>query len=309
VFADGVSGVRSVATINAYNTFLGAVDFPVPEVVIRLGNVPTSKAMNSYLDKLKPPVYIQVSEDGVWADDSHRVTHLLHISADSLVNQLADRQKPTVYPELEEIEVKTWQAIDAAFNQQGFFDATAVYDAVNLADEMNLFVGNSLAVRHVDSFSRQRSAYANRGASGIDGNISTALGIGKAQPDKPLVAIVGDITFYHDMNGLLAVHRIGVPVTVVLLNNNGGGIFHRLPINQFDPDFTDYFITPHGLDFSHAARLYGLDYCNPTSRDEFQNVLTASIRSQTSTLIEVKTDSQEDYERYQALMAVVKDRL
>ncbi len=96
--------------------------------------------------------------------------------------------------------------------------------------------------------------YANRGASGIDGNISTALGTGAARPDQPLVAIVGDITFYHDMNGLLAVHRNGIPVTIVLLNNNGGGIFHRLPIRNFEPEFTDLFVMPHGLEYEHAAK-------------------------------------------------------
>ena len=73
--------------------------------------------------------------------------------------------------------------------------------------------------------------------------------------------LVGDITFYHDMNGLFAVKNLDLNnVTIVLMNNNGGGIFNRLPISGYDPAFTDLFIMPHNLQFEHAAKLYGMDF-------------------------------------------------
>jgi 2-succinyl-5-enolpyruvyl-6-hydroxy-3-cyclohexene-1-carboxylate synthase len=189
-----------------------------------------------------------------------------------------------------------------------------VYDAVDLIpDGSTLFAGNSLPVRHLDQFGKPTNkriyAYANRGASGIDGNISTALGAGAARPDKPLVAILGDITFYHDMNGLLAVHRCGVPITIVLLNNDGGGIFHRLPISKYDPDFTDYFVTAHGLDYSHSAKLYGLEYVRAETRDEFRQAFTESVTNRKSTIIEVRTDAQADLKRRNEIVAAVHARL
>jgi 2-succinyl-5-enolpyruvyl-6-hydroxy-3-cyclohexene-1-carboxylate synthase len=97
------------------------------------------------------------------------------------------------------------------------------------------------------------------GASGIDGQVSTALGIGAATGEH-VYAILGDITFYHDMNGLLAIKRNNVSATFIVINNNGGGIFERLPIREFEPYHTEYFLTPHGLTFEHAAAMYGLEY-------------------------------------------------
>ena len=173
---------------------------------------------------------------------------------------------------IQQYEKIVWDTIAEVVDGENYFDGLVVYDMIeNMPDDSNLFVGNSLPVRHVEQFGRPSQkhihVYGNRGASGIDGNISTALGVGASDTSKPLVALLGDVTFYHDMNGLLAVQRAGVPITIVLLNNDGGGIFHRLPIHQFDPEFTEFFITPHGLDFSHSAKLYGLDYVQANTRN------------------------------------------
>ena len=176
-----------------------------------------------------------------------------------------------------------------------------------------LFAGNSLPVRHLDQFGlpsgKNVFAFANRGASGIDGNVSTALGIGAARRGKPLVAVLGDITLYHDMNGLLAIKRCGVPLTIVLLNNEGGGIFHRLPIRSFEPAFSDYFITAHGLDFAQAAALYNLNYIRADDRASFRRAFSESVGATTSTLIEVRTDAVADLERRNEIVAAVHDKL
>ena len=152
-------------------------------------------------------------------------------------------------------------------------------------------------------------ACANRGASGIDGNVSTALGAGAARSEKPLVAVIGDITLYHDMNGLLAVKRCGVPVTIVLLNNDGGGIFHRLPICDFEPQFSDYFVTAHGLDFAHTAALYGLNYRRAHDRASFRRAFSESVGGSASTLIEVRTDALADLRRREQIMLVVQSKV
>ena len=148
--------------------------------------------------------------------------------------------------------------------------------------------------------------FGNRGASGIDGNVSTALGVAASEPRNPLVAILGDITFYHDLNGLLAVgaHKLE-NVTIVLLDNNGGGIFRRLPIARFEPPFTQAFLTPHGLDFSHVAQMYGLEYIQAASYPELTAILAEIFAPETKPLprlIEVQTDSMIDLQQRKAVM-------
>jgi len=320
ILSDAVSGVRfsGVNTISSYDTFLMRDSgLNQPEVVIQLGNVPTSKWLNAYLVKSNPAYYIHIASDGEWADDAHLVTH--HISYD-LSNPLpeawrnANERDAALNTQYAALEQTTWETITHEIENGAYFDGAAVYDTVDLIpDESTLFVGNSLPVRHLDQFGMPQNkriyAYANRGASGIDGNISTALGAGAAKPDQPLVAVLGDITFYHDMNGLLAVRRCGIPITIVLLNNDGGGIFHRLPIKDYDPAFTDYFITAHGLDFSHAAKLYGLDYVQVTQRDDFRAVLKKSVENRQSTIIEVRTNAQQDLQRRAEIVAAVFEQL
>ena len=314
---DGVSGIRFgyPGVIGGYETFLfGEHSFPPPDVVLRFGAVPTSKWLNQYLDTAAPSVVIHVRAGGVWADDSHRVSHFIAADESAFIRALLPHLKDRygAWKQMfEEAEARVWSAVEAGIANEPYFDGAAVYDAVSLLPEgAALFVGNSLPVRHLDQFgkpgARRIRAFANRGASGIDGNISTALGIGAGRPDTPMAAIVGDITFYHDMNGLLAVRRCGVPITIVLLNNDGGGIFHRLPINRFEPEFTDYFVTPHGLHFAHAAKMYGLDYVQVRDREAFRRAFRESIEARAATIIELRTDARADLARRQALMRSAK---
>jgi 2-succinyl-5-enolpyruvyl-6-hydroxy-3-cyclohexene-1-carboxylate synthase len=313
ILADPTSGMRFTqrSVVSSYNSFLGQMNnLPSPQVIIRIGDVPTSKTLNGFIAKTEPRLYLHLNREGVWADDQHRITHSLTLSPASLTASLADLPyKITPYGRsLLELDQMVWRKLDQALaKSEALSDAGVVYDAVQLLPEhSSLFVGNSLPIRLLDQFGKppqkQLWAYANRGASGIDGNLSTALGIGAARRGRPLAAIVGDITFYHDMNGLLAVRRCGVPITLVLLNNNGGGIFYRLPISQFDPYFTEYFVTPHGLDFFHAAKLYGLDYYQAESRAQFRELFAQSLENRQSSLIEVRTDAKQDYAFIKQLM-------
>lgn len=328
VFVDPISNARfhdysklTPYMISSYETFLSKDHLHSPSLIIQFGDVPTSKWLNSYIvseeDKQYGRKHIHLASHGDWSDDSHTVAdffQLPEVQTSIDIMQNIKQKDDSWFSPFKSIEKTTWEIIDHELNTGAYFDGGVVYDVVDLIpDESTLFAGNSLPVRHLDQFGKPTNkrifAYANRGASGIDGNISTALGTGAARPDKPLVAIVGDITFYHDMNGLLAVHRCGVPVTIVLLNNDGGGIFHRLPVNKFDPDFTDYFITAHGLDYSHTAKLYGLDYVRVQGRDEFRQAFSESVNGRTSTIIEFQSDAQQDLKRRNEIVAAVHARL
>ena len=142
--------------------------------------------------------------------------------------------------------------------------------AEELPEPSTLFVSNSMPVRDLDRFvpptATNLTVLGNRGVSGIDGIVSAALGAGSATTDD-LTLVVGDLALYHDTNGLLAIDRCDVDATVVVINNDGGGIFHRLPIEAFEPEFTEQFKTPHGIAFEPMADLHGLEYARVDVRD------------------------------------------
>jgi len=319
IFAGALSGLRfTEGVISSYETFLKAPSIiEPPEVFIRFGKVPTSKWLNAYLAASHNATIIHVAESGVWADDSHVVTHFVQadeaLFCEAVTSGLTDDRGTGWAERISEVSDAAQQTILAELDTQPF-DAAFVYDALNLTPEdSTILAGNSLPIRHVDQIgvgiAKNLTVYANRGASGIDGNTSTALGLGAANPDKPLVLITGDITFYHDMNGLLAVKRLGIPITIVLLNNGGGGIFTRLPIREFEPGFTDMFLTPHNLGFSHAAALYGLDYVITSDRQTFRTAFRDSVNNRTSTIIEVQTNAREDENRRQEITNAVLNKL
>jgi 2-succinyl-5-enolpyruvyl-6-hydroxy-3-cyclohexene-1-carboxylate synthase len=210
-------------------------------------------------------------------------------------------------------ETSCWSAIGQAL-QDFMFDGSVVAALLDqLPPDTTLFIGNSLAIRHVDQFGRPQEKplclFANRGASGIDGNVSTGLGIA-AVSKKPTVLLIGDITFYHDSNGLLALRQFGLDnITIVLINNNGGGIFRRLPVAQIEPPFEKLFLTPHGLDFAPLATMYGLNYHLAQDLASFRSILDKTISTNSASIIEVRTDGQEDDLIRQTIISQIKDQL
>ena len=324
ILADPLSGLRhgphvtGGLVLGGYPLWLPALAGrrPRPEAVLRFGTVPTSAAVSTWLDESDPPAHVHVRDDGQWADDLH-LTHTL-IQADpalfcTRLAAMLDGAPPaqsawtTLFQWVEEM---TRATVDAMLAEQPFFDGAAIARVLaTLPEDAVVFAGNSMPVRYVDAFDRPDvraiALYGNRGASGIDGNVSTALGLAAAT-GRPVYAFLGDITFYHDMNGLLATRQHGLhDVTFIVTNNDGGGIFRRLPIARHDPPFTDLFLTPHGLTFDHAAALYGLDYRAVRDAAELEAALADRRPPTAARLIEVITDGAADYDRHRAVLAAV----
>jgi 2-succinyl-5-enolpyruvyl-6-hydroxy-3-cyclohexene-1-carboxylate synthase len=135
---------------------------------------------------------------------------------------------------------------------------------------------------------------SNRGANGIDGTVSSAFGAAAVSPG-PVVLLIGDVALAHDLGGLLAARRLDLPLTIVLLNNDGGGIFHFLPVSDEADAFEEHVATPHGLAFSVASELYGCAYEQPASLEALRTALLASAsRDRGVTIIEVQTDRLEN---------------
>ena len=324
ILADPLSGLRHGAhvvegpVLGGYPLWLPALGArrPRPEAILRFGAVPTSAALSAWLEASAPPTHIHVRDDGQWADDLHLTHTLIQADPTLFCTQMVDALKdaPPAPPRwitfLQRVEEATWAAVDQALADRPLFDGGAIARALAaLPEDAVVFAGNSMPVRYIDAFDRPDTRpialYGNRGASGIDGNVSTALGLAAAT-GRPVVAFLGDITFYHDMNGLLAAQQQGLTdVTFVVTNNDGGGIFRRLPIARHDPPFTDLFLTPHGLTFGHAAALYGLEYAAVRDLAELGVALGNDRQPSAAGLIEVITDGAADHDAHRAILAAV----
>ena len=162
-----------------------------------------------------------------------------------------------------------------------------------------------MAIRWAEAYcpvsARGISVYVARGVSGIDGITSTALGV-SAGSGSPLLLVTGDVAFIHDVGGLFAARHAARPIVILLLNNDGGGIFSLLPQATVADGFEELFGTPHGLDFSHAAELYDLTYRRPTDCSELRRVFSRAMRSTGVTLIEIRTDRKANADLHAELM-------
>jgi 2-succinyl-5-enolpyruvyl-6-hydroxy-3-cyclohexene-1-carboxylate synthase len=141
---------------------------------------------------------------------------------------------------------------------------------------------------------------ANRGASGIDGTVATAAGFARGL-GAPVTLLIGDLALLHDLNSLAMLR--GLPVTVVAINNDGGGIFSFLPVSGHREFFEPFFGTPQGVGFEPAARMFGLGYENPRTAAEFVEAYRNGVAGSAATLIEVKTDREENVALHRELLA------
>ncbi|MEK9665911.1 MAG: 2-succinyl-5-enolpyruvyl-6-hydroxy-3-cyclohexene-1-carboxylic-acid synthase [Deltaproteobacteria bacterium] len=202
--------------------------------------------------------------------------------------------------------LEQWKLGSQALEEQmaQWWDQTERFGEVSIVRELirqmpierALFVGNSLPIREVDMLSTTRNTplqiAANRGASGIDGQIATACGWAMGHR-QPTTILLGDLSAIHDLNSLLLFRESPVPMTLVILNNDGGGIFSMLPISKQKDVFERFFGTPHGCEFSKVAAMFDLPYFQPENLEQLQNSFQEAWRSNKSSLIEVKTDREQ----------------
>ncbi|SDZ79334.1 2-succinyl-5-enolpyruvyl-6-hydroxy-3-cyclohexene-1-carboxylate synthase [Haloplanus vescus] len=310
IVADPLSGLRFgghtrvTTTVGGYDGYLDSrvtEDWPDPEVVLRIGASPTSKRLRKYLARVDARQFV-VDPAGEWREAEFRATDLVVADPARLAGRLSEVVRGGGDPDWRE----RWERAERAHadvvadamgdGAGGYFEGAVLADVADLAPEpATLVVSNSNPVRDADRYMAPSDAnytvLGNRGASGIDGVVSTALGAGSATTDD-LTLVIGDLAYYHDSTGLLSALRCGVDATIVLVNNDGGGIFHRLPIESFDPPFTEAFKTPHGLDFEPTADLYDLGYTAVESRDEFRDAYADAVASEGTDVIDVTTDAE-----------------
>ncbi len=181
-----------------------------------------------------------------------------------------------------------------------------------------------MPVRDLESFWPVRAepprVLCNRGANGIDGTVSSAFGAAAAG-QGPVVLLIGDVALAHDIGGLIAAGRLELALTIVLLDNSGGGIFDFLPISgaslarESDPDapgqdiYTRHVLTPTGLDFARAAALYGLEHERPQDMPALRSALERRLASGRSSIIEVRCEREQNVALHQRIWAAVSREL
>jgi 2-succinyl-5-enolpyruvyl-6-hydroxy-3-cyclohexene-1-carboxylate synthase len=166
-----------------------------------------------------------------------------------------------------------------------------------------IYVASSTPIRDLDTFfhsDRPITVLANRGANGIDGTLSSALGAAWGC-DHPMVLICGDLAFYHDLNGLLAAKKYNISLTVILLNNDGGGIFDLLPISKFEDTFEEFFGTSHGLDFAPIISAYSCEHMLIQDWQDFRDRLTSSLSAKGTQVLEIRSDRKRNKELHFAI--------
>ena len=295
-----------------------------PDVVIRIGGAPTSASVLTYLRECRGKSQVLIRSGPWWRDHLGAASHNVYGDVagflEDVASELCDPQSP---PEWR----ARWADLDraagaalAAESQEPFEGRVlaAVVDA--LPSGSALFVSNSMPVRDLDAFggggNKALSVFGNRGASGIDGIVSTVAGIAVAREGagadatserrSPVVAVLGDVAFYHDMNGLLAVTKHRLNVFFVVINNDGGGIFDMLPIRDHEPEFTRYFAAPHGLDFRHVADMYGIRYRHLEEASMVGDAVDDLLSESGPRILEIRSDRAQNVGRRKEVVEAVR---
>jgi 2-succinyl-5-enolpyruvyl-6-hydroxy-3-cyclohexene-1-carboxylate synthase len=263
--------------------------------VLRVGDLPTSKPLRAWLAGLPDAAQIAFDPHDTWQDPDSVVGMRLHSALPrpdelSLESGWLDTWR--------DADVEAARAIDTSLGDELSEPMVARELGRWLPPEASLVLASSMPIRDAETFLAARDdgprVLCNRGANGIDGTVSTAFGV--AATGSPTVILTGDVALAHDIGGLLAARRLELAVTIVLLNNDGGGIFHFLPVSGETDAFEEHVATPHGLDFAHAASLYGCGFERPKTIAELREAIHTSIARTATTIIEVRTDRVENLE-------------
>lgn len=329
MLADALSQLRcgdhaSGMILSSYDAFLrinSFIESAQPELVLRFGAMPTSKPLLLYLKRYASCPLVVIDGHNGWDEPTQLASELFHADPATLCQsllstlmqsdgrQVASKEWLAMWQRADRVSRQTIQAAINAFDQ--FFEGRVFTELANLLpDDTILYVGNSMPVRDLDTFfthtAQRIQIMGNRGANGIDGVVSSALGASAgAGQGKLAVLVIGDLSFFHDLNGLLAARLHRLNLTIVLINNDGGGIFSFLPQAAYPEHFEQLFGTPTGLDFRLAVQMYGGQYQKVASWEQFREQVSQGLESGGLHVIEVQTERASNVQMHRQLWEVV----
>jgi 2-succinyl-5-enolpyruvyl-6-hydroxy-3-cyclohexene-1-carboxylate synthase len=336
ILADPLSQLRcgphdQSSLVTSYDAFLRLNTFSsqyAPDLVLRFGAMPIAKPLLLYLNRYAACSQIVVDADGGWNEPTQLATQMVHASPSAFCQDLdevlsrgerlfRDQSWLRGWLDTERITRKTLLAaiedFSVPFEGRVFTELAAL-----LPEGSTLFTGNSMPVRDLDTFfgnnPRAIRIVGNRGANGIDGVVSSALGVSAGarlrQVEKaPTVLVIGDLSFFHDLNGLLAARLHQLDLTIILINNDGGGIFSFLSQAAYSEHFEQLFGTPTGLDFQPVVQMYSGTYCLAIDWTVFRQAFQQSIHAKGLHVIELRTERTSNVAMHRQLWQGVEDAL
>ena len=322
VLCDPLSNLRSQVPedcadlcIDQYDALLKSELFTEevrPDCVIRFGPQPISKPLLLFLKKTCPETYIVVDDSPNYRDPIGLTTHHLQVSAASIWQQVRISRESTNYTtrwaQANQISADVMKENQLFKEDEGHFVRQFI---ANLPDGSDVVCSSSMPIRDLDTHfhktDRDIALFCNRGTNGIDGVVSTALGIQEGRQRKTYL-LIGDLAFLHDVNGLIISRLQQTDLTIVLINNNGGGIFSYLPQASIDYHYEQLFGTPTNLKFDHIAAMYEAQYDAVDTTQAFEQALqvdkTANIR-----IIEVATVRADNVEAHRSVWREIAKRV
>lgn len=306
VLADGLSPLRNFTShvphlVTCYDAILrnpASADRLRPEVVICIGGWPTSKGLRAWIEASDAVTWI-VSERADNRDALHTRAHHVALSVGALASLVPVSSEPNGYQQMwERQEERARIALDDRLRDEfSLFEPKAAWLlAQHLPSGTPLFVSNSMPIRDLEYVSpgtdRALRPLCNRGANGIDGTLSTALGVAHGG-EQPAVLLTGDLALLHDTNGFLLRPKFRGSLTIVLINNRGGGIFEHLPIAAYDPPFEEFFATPQAVDFEKLCVTYGVSHTMVSHWDEFISLIS-DLPAEGIRVLELATNRKSD---------------
>jgi 2-succinyl-5-enolpyruvyl-6-hydroxy-3-cyclohexene-1-carboxylate synthase len=367
LLADPLSGGRrGAAAIAHYDAFLRAPELVAslrPDLVLRVGDLPVSKPLRSWLASLDDIPQVALDPEGAWQDPDSVLSHRLKVEPATALSDLAEELlrvsevdswesggKVGVTSQPIQGWLASWRSADERASEAivGVLAKAGLTEPLVAAElgtllpkQATLFVASSMPVRDIETFWPTREdpprVLCNRGANGIDGIVSSAFGAA-AGGTGPVVLLIGDVALAHDIGGLLAASRLQLKLTVVLINNEGGGIFDFLPIAEakmarapepnaveVQPDrlssggdgeksvqadiYAHHILTPTGLDFAKAAELYGLLHKRITDARGLRMSLEGALAGKCSSILEVRTARSENVALHREVWQAVSGAL
>ncbi len=312
IFADAVSGVRerNNSVIIGFDTILRSEKFAasyLPEVVLRIGAPPASKVLAQWVSKIDCPV-IQIRSSNMVIDPDHKVRYTIKGDIDAACRALAadvNNCDKSWLASWSQAEVAAQNAM-SVWTSKNFSEpsvARTVTSAMTVGS--HLVISSSMPIRDVEWFGTATSGvtvHSNRGTNGIDGVVSTAVGVALATKAR-VTLLIGDIACLHDSNGLWALNRRDVDLTIVVTNNDGGSIFSFLPQAQIvnKSDFELLYGTPHGASFEHLAATHGIAFERVSTVEE----LASTLQGSGTRLIEVPCERSSNVSQHEALQSAV----
>ncbi|OZU88542.1 2-succinyl-5-enolpyruvyl-6-hydroxy-3-cyclohexene-1-carboxylic-acid synthase [Virgibacillus indicus] len=305
VLADPLSQVRSGQhhkdnVIETYDAILRNEEIREklkPDFIIRFGAMPVSKPYLFYVKEHIQAMQLVVESHTGYREPAGNATEFIFADPVLLCEDLIQTETALNFDTGWLDEWKRMNLIAKKHLLNGTEEKITEGEAVRglmevIPDSSSLYTGNSMAVRDVDTFfmttPKNISVLANRGANGIDGMVSS--GMGAAASGDPVTLLLGDLSFFHDMNGLLAAKHYNLNITILIVNNNGGGIFSFLPQANDQKHFEALFGTPADVDFKHGIMMYGGEYSLVSTEEELKEALFTSYQNKGLSVVEVKTD-------------------